>query len=143
MKTHCRETVKEPWFCFLREQNRDCASHTLAPREIEKKKKKTEQHFGNIKLHCNSSQKKFTLFHKGFVFKSMFFLMCYIWRKIYNMYIYLHTGSKKKRAKKEIKPNCTLLHPLLLEAVTFLIECHNFSVSIQCFNSVLPRRQES
>lgn len=58
------------------------------------------------------------------------------------MYIYLHTGSKK-RAKKEIKPNCTLLHPLLLEAVTFLIECHNFSVSIQCFNSVLPRRQES
>lgn len=60
------------------------------------------------------------------------------------MYIYLHTGSKKKKgAKKEIKPNCTLLHPLLLEAVTFLIECHNFSVSIQCFNSVLPRRQES
>lgn len=39
------------------------------------------------------------------------------------MYIYLHTGSKKKiknkRAKKEIKPNCTLLHQLLLEAVTF------------------------
>lgn len=35
-KTHCRETVKEPWFCFFgREQNRDCASHTLASREVE------------------------------------------------------------------------------------------------------------
>lgn len=139
MKTHCRETVKEPWFCFLREQNRDCASHTLAPREIEKK---TEQHFGNIKLHCNSSQKKFTLFHKGFVFKSMFF-SCATFGGKYIICIFIYTQVVKKRAKKEIKPNCTLLHPLLLEAVTFLIECHNFSVSIQCFNSVLPRRQES
>lgn len=35
------------------------------------------------------------------------------------IFIYTQVVKKKKRAKKEIKPNCTLLHPLLLEAVTF------------------------
>lgn len=44
--------------------------------------------------------------------------MCYIWTV--NMY----TGSKKKWAKKEIEPNCTLLHRLLLRQLLFLVpEC--------------------
>lgn len=64
------------------------------------------------------------LLHKGFFFQIIRFSYVLHMEKYNIIYIYLHTGSKKKnkqneRAKQEVKPNCTLLHWLLLEAVTF------------------------
>lgn len=62
--------------------------------------------------------------------------MCYIWKR--NKYIFIYTGSKKKKwAKKEIKPNCTLLHTLRSDAVAFYSWVPELLVFLfQCLNTL-------